>query len=251
MEKKQNPNRKSTKLVLNSKEFLAEFFTNRISEKVQFSYGLFWDAIMDKNCSESIRISTNYESKEDGSFYYEYGLLKAEEEMESELLVTETFTRSIGAGGQRVWVYNIYCENAEEPPVSYYFYSKTRIMAFIQHDNEVMNLAAEMQDITKQKPILYLESSKRLFRGALDSIIDAYSKDYYSGEDLQKEFCPDNTEVADWIRYKFKSDKYAAECAIGDNVGNAIDAAWTWFHTGYVNNFISKDPETNLLHLNW
>lgn len=27
--------------------------------------------------------------------------------------------------------------------------------------------------------------------------------------------------------------------------------AWTWFHTGFVNNFISKDPETNLLHLNW
>lgn len=35
------------------------------------------------------------------------------------------------------------------------------------------------------------------------------------------------------------------------NVCNAIDAAWTWFHTGFVNNFISKDPETNLLHLNW
>ena len=37
----------------------------------------------------------------------------------------------------------------------------------------------------------------------------------------------------------------------GNDVCNAIDAAWNWFHTGFVNNFISKDPETNLLHLNW
>ena len=131
-------------------------------------------------------------------------------------------------------------------------------MAFIQHDNEVMNLAAEMQEITKQKPILCLESHTRLFRGALDSIMEAYSKDKYSNEDLRKEYCPDNSEVAiDWMRYKFRgSDEYITNyCydgyAIGNNVGNAIDAAWTWFHTGFVNNFISKDPETNLLHLNW
>lgn len=25
----------------------------------------------------------------------------------------------------------------------------------------------------------------------------------------------------------------------------------TWFHAGFVNNFISRDPETNLFHLNW
>lgn len=43
--------------------------------------------------------------------------------------------------------------------------------------------------------------------------------------------------------------KYAVGCAIGDNVGYAIDAAWNWFHTGFVNNFIST--ETHLLHLNW
>lgn len=65
-------------------------------------------------------------------------------------------------------------------------------------------------------------------------------------------------EVAvDWMRYKFAgSYEYISEyChdgyAIGNNVGNAIDATWTWFHTGFVNNFISKDPETCLLHLNW
>lgn len=255
---KQNLNSKSTKLTLNLKEFLEEFFTNRISEKVQFSYGLFWDAVKDKNCSESIRISTDYESKEDGSFYYEYGLLKAEEEMESELLVTETFTRSRGAGGQRVWVYNIYCENPDEQPVSYYFYTKTRIAAFIQHENEVMNLAAEMREITQQKPILCLESHTRLFRSALDSIMEAYSKGEYSDEDLRKEYCPDVTEVyTDWMRYKFRcSNEYEAYMLMvgdveGNNVCNAIDAAWTWFHTGFVNNFISKDPETNLLHLNW
>ena len=88
--------------------------------------------------------------------------------------------------------------------------------------------------------------------------MEAYSKDKYSGEDLLKEHCPSNSEVAvDLMRYKFRgSDEYITEyCyhgyAIGNNVGNAIDAAWTWFHTGFVNNFISKDPETNLLHLNW
>lgn len=88
--------------------------------------------------------------------------------------------------------------------------------------------------------------------------MEAYSKDKYSDEDLRKEYCPDNSEVAvDWMRYEFAgSYEYITEyChdgyAIGNNVGNAIDAAWTWFHTGFVNNFISKDPETNLLHLNW
>lgn len=61
----------------------------------------------------------------------------------------------------------------------------------------------------------------------------------------------------DWMRYKFRcSDEYEAYMLMvgdveGNNVCNAIDAAWTWFHTGFVNNFISKDPETNLLHLNW
>lgn len=39
--------------------------------------------------------------------------------------------------------------------------------------------------------------------------------------------------------------------ALETNVGYAIDAAWNWFHTGYMNNFISKDPETKLLNLNW
>ena len=245
MENRQNSNSESTKLVLNLKEFLAEFFMNRTGEKVQFSYGLFWDAVMDKNCFESIRISTNYEQKEDGSFYYEYGLLKAEEEMESELLITETFTR-------RVWVYNIYRENAEEPPVSYYFYTKTRIAAFIQHENEVMNLAAEMLEITQQKPILCLESHKSLFCKALNNILEAYSDDYYDETELQAEY-QNNAEIADWMRYEFRcSHNYEAYGnAVGNNVGNAIDAAWTWFRTGYINNFISKDPKTELLNLNW
>jgi hypothetical protein len=136
--------------------------------------------------------------------------------------------------------------------------SKGSIAAFIQHDNEVMNLAAEMREITQQKPILCLESHTRLFRSALDSIMEAYSKGEYSYEDLRKEYCPDVTEVyTDWMRYKFRcSNEYEAYMLLvgdveGNNVCNAIDAAWTWFHTGFVNNFISKDPETNLLHLNW
>ena len=198
----------------------------------------------------------DYMPKDEGSFYYEYGLLKAEEEMEAEQPVTEKLISSVD--GRKLYSYNIRYENPDEKPVSFYFYTRTRIMAFIQHDNEVMNLAAEMQEITKQKPVLCLESHTRLFRGALDSIMEAYSKDYYSNEDLRKEYCPDNSEVAiDWMRYKFGcSDKYEADYCVGrsaleTNVGYAIDAAWTWFHTGFVNNFISKDPETNLLHLNW
>lgn len=75
-------------------------------------------------------------------------------------------------------------------------------MAFIQHENEVMNLAAEMRETTQQKPILCLESHMRLFRGALDSIMEAYSNGEYSDEDLRKEYCPDVTEVyTDWMRY--------------------------------------------------
>ena len=246
-----------TTLKLNIAEFLAEYFTGSTSAKDQFSYGLFWD-IVTSNSQESIVIEVDHELKDEGSFYYEYGLLKAEEEMEAEHLVTEKLIGIGCVGSRKMWRYKIYYNNPDEKQVSFCFYTRTRIMAFIQHDNEVMNLAAKMRGITQQKPILCLESHTRLFRGALDSIMEAYLKDKYSNEDLRREYCPDNSEVAvDWMRYKFAgSYEYISEyChdgyAIGNNVGNAIDAAWTWFHTGFVNNFISKDPETNLLHLNW
>lgn len=252
---KQNSNSAETTLKLNIAEFLAEYFTGSTSAKDQFSYGLFWDTVMDDS-PESIKIMVDYMQKDEGSFYYEYGLLKAEEEMEAEQPVTEKLISRID--GRKLYSYNIRYENPGEKPVSFYFYTRTRIAAFIQHENEVMNLAAEMREITQQKPILCLESHTRLFRSALDSIMEAYSNDKYSGEDLLKEHCPSNSEVAvDLMRYKFRgSDEYITEyCyhgyAIGNNVGNAIDAAWTWLHTGFVNNFISKDPETNLLHLNW
>ena len=244
-------NSKSTKLMLNLKEFLAEFFMNRTGEKTELTYGLFWDAVTDTNCHESIRLMTDYEEKEDGSFYYEYGLLKAEEEMEADCVIKEKNIHG-------TWVYSIYRENAEEPSVSFYFYTRTRIMAFIQHENETLEVAWEMQEITRQKPILCLESHTVLFRWALDYILEAYSKDYYSEEDLQREYCPDNSEVAvDWMRYEFRgSREYIIDyCedgyAIGNNVGNAIDAAWTWFRTGYVNNFISLNPHTKEINLNW
>ncbi len=244
-------NSKSIKLELNIAEFLAEFFMNRTGEKTGLTYGLFWDAVTDTNCHESIRLMTDYEPKEDGSFYYEYGLLKAEEEMEADCVIKEKNIHG-------TWTYSIYRENAEEPSVSFYFYTRTRIAAFIQHENEVMNLAAEMREITQQKPILCLESHTALFRGALDYILEAYSKDYYSEEDLQREYCPDNSEVAvDWMQYEFRgSREYIIDyCedgyAIGNNVGNAIDAAWTWFRTGYVNNFISLNPHTKEINLNW
>ena len=237
-------NSKSTKLVLNLKEFLTEFFMNRTGLKTELTYGLFWDAVTDTDCHESIRLMTDYKPKEDGSFYYEYGLLKAEEEMEADCIVRE---KNING----TWTYNIVRENAEEPPVSYHFYSKTRIMAFIQHENETLEVAWEMQEIVQQKPVLCLESNTVLFRRALGCIMESYSKDYYSDEDLQRKYCPDNIEVADWMQYEFKSYKYAIECAIGDNVGYAIDAAWTWFRTGYVNNFISINPGTRRIHLNW
>lgn len=253
---KQNSNGVETTLKLNIAEFLAEYFTGSTSSpKDWFSYGQFWDSVTDDS-PESIKIMVDYIPKDEGSFYYEYGLLKAEEEMEAEQPVTEKLISSID--GRKLYSYNIRYENPDEKPVSFYFYTRTRIAAFIKHDNEVMNLAAEMREITQQKPILCLESHTRLFRSALDSIMEAYSKDYYSNEDLRKEYCPDNSEVAiDWMRYKFGcSDKYEADYCAGcsaleTNVGYAIDAAWTWFHTGFVNNFISKDPETNLLHLNW
>lgn len=252
---KQNLNSVETTLKLNIAEFLAEYFTGSTSAKDQFSYGLFWDTVMDDS-PESIKIMVDYMQKDEGSFYYEYGLLKAEEEMEAEQLVTEKLISRID--GRKLYSYNIRYENPGEKPVSFYFYTRTRIMAFIQRENEVMNLAAEMQEITKQKPVLCLESHTVLFRRALDTILEAYSKDKYSDEDLQRKYCPDNSEVAvDWMQYKFRgSHEYITEyCydgyAIGNNVGNAIDAAWNWLHTGFVNNFISRDPETHSLNLNW
>lgn len=251
MEKKHNLNGESTKLMLNLKEFLAEFFMNRTGEKTELTYSLFWDAVTDKDCHESIRLMTDYKEKEDGSFYYEYGLLKAEEEMEADCVIKEKNIHG-------TWTYSIYRENAEEPSVSFYFYTRTRIAAFIQHENETLEVAWEMQEITKQKPVLCLESHTRLFRRALDYILEAYSKDYYREEDLQREYCPDNSEVAvDWMQYEFRgSREYITDyCedgyAIGNNVGNAIDAAWTWFRTGYVNNFISLNPHTKEINLNW
>lgn len=238
-------NSKSTKLELNIAEFLAEFFMNRTGEKTELTYGLFWDAVTDTNCHESIRLMTDYKPKEDGSFYYEYGLLKAEEEMKADCVVRE---KNING----TWTYNIVRENAEEPQVSYHFYTKTRIMAFIQHENETLEVAWEMQEITQQKPILCLESHTTLFRGALDSILEAYSDDYYDETELQAEY-QNNAEIADWMKYEFRgSNEYEAHYdAVGNNVGNAIDAAWTWFRTGYVNNFISLNPHTKEINLNW
>lgn len=245
MEKKQNLNSKSTKLMLNLKEFLAEFFMNRTGENTELTYGLFWDAIKSEDCHESIRLMTDYEEKEDGSFYYEYGLLKAEEEMEADCVIKEKNIHG-------TWVYSIYRENAEEPSVSFYFYTRTRIMAFIQHENEVLEVAWEMQEITQQKPILCLESHTALFRGALDYILEAYSVDYYDETELQAEY-QNNAEIADWMLYEFRCsrDYEAYGNAVGNNVGNAIDAAWTWFRTGYVNNFISLNPHTKEINLNW
>lgn len=241
-----------TRLELNIADFLAEYFLDITGAEDGFSYGLFWDTVVASRYNgEKIDIFTGNKQKHIGSFYYEYGLLQAENEMEAEHLVTELKRNSF-------YVYKICYENLDEQSVSYYFYTKTRIAAFVQHDNEVMNLAAEMQEITQQKPILCLESHMRLFRGALDSIMEAYSKDYYSDEDLQREYCPNVTEVyTDWMQYKFRcSNEYEAYMLMvgdveGNNVYNAIGRAWTWFHTGFVNNLISKDPETNLLHLNW
>ena len=242
---KQNLNGKSTKLMLNLKEFLAEFFMNRTGEKTELTYSLFWEAVTDKDCHESIRLMTDYEEKEDGSFYYEYGLLKAEEEMEADCVIKEKNIHG-------TWTYSIYRENAEEPSVSFYFYTRTRIAAFIQHENEVMNLAAEMLEITQQKPILCLESHKSLFCKALNNILEAYSDDYYDETELQAEY-QNNAEIADWMRYEYRcSRNYEAYGnAVGNNIGNAIDAAWTWFRTGYVNNFISLNPHTKEINLNW
>lgn len=55
-----------------------------------------------------------------------------------------------------------------------------------------------------------------------------------------------------YYEYGLLKADYCAGCsALETNIGYAINRVWTWFHTGFVNNFISKDPETNLLHLNW
>ena len=246
---KQNLNSVETTLKLNIAEFLAEYFTGSTNAKDQFSYGPFWDTVMDDS-PESIKIMVDYMPKDEGSFYYEYGLLKAEEEMEAEQPVTEKLISSID--GRKLYSYNIRYENPDEKPVSFYFYTRTRIMAFIQHENEVMNLAAEMQEITQQKPILCLESHKYLFCKALNNILEAYSGDYYDETELQAEY-QNNSEIADWMRYEYRcSRNYEAYGnAVGNNVGNAIDAAWTWFRTGYVNNFISLNPHTKEINLNW
>ncbi|WP_288795024.1 hypothetical protein [uncultured Megamonas sp.] len=233
-------------LELNIADFLAEYFNGSTNERDQFSYCMFWDKINEHRDSDKINIFTGHKPKTDSNFYYEYGLLKAEEEMEAEKPVTELKLED------GVYGYNICYENPDEEPVSFYFYTRTRITAFIQHENEVMNLAAEMQEITQQKPILCLESHKSLFCEALDNILAAYSNDYYDETELQAEY-QNNSEIADWMRYEFRCsrDYEAYGNAVGNNIGNAIDAAWTWFRTGYVNDFISIDTETGKIYLNW
>lgn len=133
-------------------------------------------------------------------------------------------------------------ENPDEKPVSFYFYTRTRIMAFIQHENEVMNLAAEMQNITQQKPVLCLESHtvNTAMKICRENTVQIIARSQLIGCDI-------NSGCSD----KYEADYCCGYSALETNIGYAIDAAWTWFHTGFVNNFISKDPETNLLHLNW
>ena len=55
----------------------------------------------------------------------------------------------------------------------------------------------------------------------------------------------------DVIHDKYEADYCAGCSALETNVGYAIDAAWTWFRTGYVNNFISLNPHTKEINLNW
>lgn len=235
-------------LELNIADFLAEYFSDITGGEDEFSYGLFWDAVVaDRYNGEKINIFVGNKQKHDGSFYYEYGLLKAEDEMESTQPVIELKLDGI-------YSYNIRYENPDEPPVSFYFYTRTRIMAFIQHENETLEVACEMQEITQQKPILCLESHTYLFRGALDCILEAYSKDEYSEEELQREYCPNSNNVADVMKHW--NFAYIHECeahidVVGSNIGHAIDAAWTWFRTGYVNNFISLNLHTKEINLNW
>lgn len=124
-------NSKSIKLELNIAEFLAEYFTGSTSTKDQFSYGMFWDKVNEHRDSDKINIFTGHKPKTDGSFYYEYGLLKAEEEMEAEKLVAELKLED------GVYGYNICYENPDEEPVSFYFYTRTRIAAFIQHEKSI------------------------------------------------------------------------------------------------------------------
>lgn len=75
----------------------------------------------------------------------DYGLLKAEEEMKADHKITERWLDNCG-----MWLYEFKYYNANGVLLSLWFNSKTRIMAFIQHENEVMNLTAEMQDITQK-----------------------------------------------------------------------------------------------------
>lgn len=251
MEKKQNSNSVETTLKLNVAEFLAEYFTGSTSAKDWFSYGQFWNSVTEDSL-ESIKVMVDYMPKDEGSFYYEYGLLKAEEEMEAEQPVTEKLISSID--GRKLYSYNIRYENPDEKPVSFYFYTRTRIMAFIQHENETLEVAWEMQEITKQKPVLCLESSTTLFRGALDCILEAYSKDEYSEKELQREYCPDSNKIANAMKHWNFAYIHECEACInvtGSNIGHAIDVAWTWFRTGYVNNFISLNPHTKEINLNW
>lgn len=243
----QKLNNNKIELELNIADFLAEYFDG----KYEFSYSSFWNSVADDSL-ESTKVMVDYMPKDKGSFYYEYGLLKAEEEMEAKRLVTEKLISSID--GRKLWAYNIRYENPDEKPVSFYFYTRTRIMAFIQHENETLEVAWEMQEITQRKPILCLESHTTLFRGALDCILEAYSKDEYNEEELQREYCPDSNKVADIMKHW--NFVYVHECeahinVAGSNIGHAIDAAWTWFRTGYVNNFISLNPHTKEVNLNW
>ena len=229
-------------LQLNIAEFLAEFFGDVNGKKIQFSYRTFIDMVNGTfygNESIWINIFDRGNLKEDSSFYYEYGLLKAEEEeMQEHSFTTFKVTEKQSSAKGGFWLYEINYKPVEWGLTTFLFCTRTRIKAFIQYE-DVLDVAAQMQEITSQKPVLCLESSDRLFRSALRGIIELYGKGFLSDPDIQDEHFP----IGDY----FKMWEYMN----GTNLGYATDRAWNWFRTGYMADVIGRRTNFNEVLLNW
>lgn len=211
-------------LELNIADFLTEFFTGNLTEKDSFSYGLLWEAIQRKFCTDkSVRILIDSQLEEDSDFYYEYGLLKAEEEMQADHFITEKQLDGL-------WLYKFTYYSAKR--VTFKFYTETRLTVFIEHENEIfadITETAEQLKHLNDRTVLCLESEQELFKRACREITDAIQANYYDNiEDFE---CPNCTEVIeDWMEYGTEYSWMGDGCS--PIVLQAVDHAFQWFLDG-------------------
>lgn len=233
-----NQTNNSITLSVNMFQFINEFFadTNQ-TRRPAFDYSSFRNLVHSGH-AESIEIKDDqvntlldYDWRLD--FYAEYGLLRYAYETEVELQITETEVRNIRTprGKRPYWKYVLQSEK-DGLPVTIQFYTRWRIMAFIEAENEklaeIQQLADDMQHLCDKKPVLCLESISDHFKRACREIHKSYESGYYdSVDDVEYPNCYE--VVIDQMQY---SDNVMAGCECMPMVCQAVDSAFSWVKLG-------------------